>query len=161
MLVPSTICGHFPPCRLRRREYGAPPSRRLPLFRPALCGHFPPCRLRRREYGAPPSRRLPVFPSNMMAKMERSDRIWEPAGTRALHIPSDDQQQGGKLARLSMAFLMPLVRPALCGHFPPCRLRGREYGAPPSRRHRLRASLSSQQTRNPKKISKNENVSHR
>ena len=26
MLVPSTICGHFPPCCLRRREYGAPAS---------------------------------------------------------------------------------------------------------------------------------------
>ena len=34
------------PCRLRRREYGAPVSRRLPLVRASLCGPFPPQRLR-------------------------------------------------------------------------------------------------------------------
>ena len=76
----------------------------MPHVRASLCGPFPPCRLRRREYGAPPSRRLPVFPSNLMVKMEISDRIGEPAWTRAVHIPSDDQEQGGKWARLLMSF---------------------------------------------------------
>ena len=61
-------------------------------------------------------------------------RIGEPAWTRAVHIPSDDQQQGGKWGLFVDGVLIPLLRPSLCGNFPPCRLRRREYGPPPSRR---------------------------
>jgi len=46
----------------------------MPLVRPSLCCNFPPCRLRRRDYGAPPSRRLPVFPPTINNK-EVNDHI--------------------------------------------------------------------------------------
>jgi len=53
-----------------------------------------------------------------------------------------------RLAKLHACTFNPM------GNFPPCRLRRREYGAPASRRHRLRGSLSSPQTKNPKEFSK-------
>ena len=92
--VRASLCGPFPPCRLRRREYGAPPSRRLPVFPPTINnkeGNGLVCRWR--FNASRPCVSMWKLPSLSSA----SEGIWSAAVPAASRIPFESDGKDGKI----------------------------------------------------------------